>query len=356
MQQIIELIEFLTVERIIDIAIAICIVIVFKIFSGSISYFIIKLFKWDTKNKKDIKHSTFYNPLKIFITILGIYSAFLFLKKPLQFSDAVMQLVTMIFKIVSVIAFSIGLSKSFTTESVLIKKVVSKSKKPIEETTLNFILKVCRVLIYIIAIIIVISLLGVNLNGIIAGLGLGGVIITLAAQDTAKNLFGGLVIFLDKPFNVGDWIQMGEYEGTVEDITFRSTRIRTFENSVVNVPNATISDSSVINWSKMESRRYRFTLTLDLDTPLDKLNTVQQRISCMLKRHDNIIDDSIIVKFDTIGDNGINLLICSYTDSVDYMSYLEEKEKVNYKILQILKEENVKTAYDTKTVFINHSN
>lgn len=355
MQQIRDLIEFMTIERIIDVIIAVCIVILVKIFSGSISYFIIKLFKWDSKHKKEITHSAFYNPLKIFITILGIYSAFLFLKQPLQFSDTFMNWVTMIFKIVSVIAFSIGLSKSFTIESSVVKKIVSKSKRELEDSTVNFILKICRVLIYIIAIIIVISLLGVNLNGIIAGLGLGGVIVTLAAQDTAKNLFGGFVIFLDKPFSVGDWIEMGEFEGTVEDITFRSTRIRTFENSVVNVPNATISDSAVINWSKMESRRYRFTLTLELDTPLDKLNTVQERISTMLKKHNNIIDDSIIVKFDTIGDNGINLLICSYTDSVDYMSYLEEKEKINYKILQILKEENVKTAYDTKTVFINHS-
>lgn len=355
MQQIRDLIEFMTIDRIIDVIIAVCIVILVKIFSGSISYFIIKLFKWDSKHKKEITHSAFYNPLKIFITILGIYSAFLFLKQPLQFSTTFMNWITMIFKIISVIAFSIGLSKSFTTESSIVKKIVSKSKRELEDTTVSFILKICRVLIYIIAIIIVISLLGVNLNGIIAGLGLGGVIVTLAAQDTAKNLFGGFVIFLDKPFSVGDWIEMGEFEGTVEDITFRSTRIRTFENSVVNVPNATISDSAVINWSKMESRRYRFTLTLELDTPLDKLNTVQERISTMLKKHNNIIDDSIIVKFDTIGDNGINLLICSYTDSVDYMSYLEEKEKINYKILQILKEENVKTAYDTKTVFINHS-
>lgn len=355
MQQIRDLIEFMTIDRIIDVIIAVCIVILVKIFSGSISYFIIKLFKWDSKHKKEITHSAFYNPLKIFITILGIYSAFLFLKQPLQFSTTFMNWITMIFKIISVIAFSIGLSKSFTTESSIVKKIVSKSKRELEDTTVSFILKICRVLIYIIAIIIVISLLGVNLNGIIAGLGLGGVIVTLAAQDTAKNLFGGFVIFLDKPFSVGDWIEMGEFEGTVEDITFRSTRIRTFENSVVNVPNATISDSSVINWSKMESRRYRFTLTLELDTPLDKLNTVQERISTMLKKHNNIIDDSIIVKFDTIGDNGINLLICSYTDSVDYMSYLEEKEKINYKILQILKEENVKTAYDTKTVLINRS-
>ena len=146
-----------------------------------------------------------------------------------------------------------------------------KSKKNIEDSTLNFILKIVRVIIYIIAIIIVLAILGINLNGLIAGLGLGGVIVTLAAQDTAKNLFGGFIIFIDKPFIVGDWIQMDTYEGTVEDITFRSTRIRTFENSVLNVPNSKISDSSIINWSKMESRRYRFTLTLAIDTPLERL-------------------------------------------------------------------------------------
>ena len=135
-------------------------------------------------------------------------------------------------------------------------------------------------------------------------------------------------------------------------MTFRSTRIRTFENSVVNIPNSIISNSSIINWSKMESRRYRFTLNISIDTPLEKLEIVQKRIATMLKKHDNIIDDSIIVKFDSIGTNSINLLICSYTDSVDYTSYLEEKEKINYKIIQILNEENVQFAYNTEMVFV----
>lgn len=190
------------------------------------------------------------------------------------------------------------------------------------------------------------------MNGLVAGLGIGGVIVTLAAQDTAKNLFGGLVIFLDKPFIVGDWIEMEPYEGTVEDITFRSTRVRTFENSIVNIPNSIISNSSIINWSKMEKRRYRTNLCIEIDTPLEKIEKFQERVKEMLQSRDTVYDESIIVKFDEITDNGINILVCSYTDSVDYPSYLTERENINRKIMKILKEENIELAYDTKTVYM----
>ena len=220
----------------------------------------------------------------------------------------------------------------------------------------KFILKGIRFIVYVIAGFIVITELEFNLNGLVAGLGIGSVVITLAAQDTAKNLFGGLVIFLDKPFVVGDWIQVDKFEGTVEDITFRSTRVRTFENSVVNIPNAVIANDSIINWSRMEKRRNKVNLCLDLDTPLEKVQKVQQRIKEMLRQHDDVIDDTIIVRFDNITDNGINLLVCSYTNSVDYASFLEEKEKINLKIMQILKEENVELAYDTKTIFVKKEN
>ena len=218
----------------------------------------------------------------------------------------------------------------------------------------RFILKAIRVIIYIIAGFLISLELGYNLNGLVAGLGVGSVVLTLAAQDTAKNLFGGVVIFLDKPFVVGDWIQVDKYEGTVEDITFRSTRIRTFENSVANVPNSVIANDSIINWSRMEKRRNKVNLCLEIDTPLEKVIKVQNRIKEMLKQHDDVIDDTIIVRFDNITDNGINLLVLSYTNSVSYASFLEEKEKINFKIMQILKEENVELAYDTKTVYVKN--
>lgn len=355
MEQLKEWMATITSIEIIDVIIAIGIIIFFRIFSAGMSYAIIKMFKWKEKSKKKIKETAFYRPLRLFFILLGFYLAILFLKIPLQLSAEVMEWVTKIFRIVSIMVFANGLAKSFSDDSSLSRKMKEKWNQKVDDSMFLFILKVIRGIIYVIAGFIVITELGVNLNGLVAGLGIGGVIVTLAAQDTAKNLFGGLVIFIDKPFVVGDWIQMDTFEGTVEDITFRSTRVRTFENSLVNIPNSIISNASIINWSKMEKRRYKLNLTIELDTPLDKLEKFKSRVKDMLQAREAIFDDSIIVKFDTISDNGLNVLICSYTDSVDYMSYLEEKEKINYKILQILKEENVKTAYDTKTVFINHS-
>lgn len=352
MEQLVEIMEKIMSIKIVDIAIAIGIIIFFRIFSGSISYIIIRMFKWKEKNRKKIKESAFYKPLKTFFIVLGFYMAIVFLKFPLQIKDELMIWVTKIFKIISVIVFAKGLANSFSNDSSLTKKMKERWNKKIEDSMFSFILKAIRGIIYTVAGFIVITELGFDLSGLVAGLGIGGVILTLAAQDTAKNLFGGLVVFIDKPFVVGDWIQMDTFEGTVEDITFRSTRIRTFENSVVNVPNSIISNASIINWSKMEKRRYKLNLIIELDTPLEKLERFKMKVQDMLQSREAIFDDSIIVKFDTIADNGLNVLICSYTDSVDYASYLAEKEDINYKIMKILQEENIELAYDTKTVLL----
>ena len=352
MQQITDYISSISSIQIIDIIIAIGIIILFRIFSSGLAYIIIRMFKLKTRNRKKIKESAFYNPLMVFWRILGIYIAILFLKQPLNLSDEVMNVVATIFKIIIVIIFAKGLAESLTPKSSFVKRIREKNTKNVEDSMLDFILKIARALIYIIAGFIVITLLGINLNGLVAGLGIGGVIVTLAAQDTAKNLFGGMVIFIDKPFSVGDWIEMSPFEGTVEDITFRSTRVRTFENSLVNIPNSVISNSSIINWSKMEKRRYKTNLCIQIDTPLEKLEKFEKRVKEMLQEREGIYDDSIIVRFDEIKDNGINILVCSYTDSIDYPSYLAEKENINCKIMKILREENIELAYDTKTVYV----
>ena len=352
MQQIAEFVDKITAVKLMDIVVAICIIVIFRVLSSSISYGIIKLFKLKAKKGRSIKESAFYAPLKVFISTLGIYLAICFLKEPLELSAKTMAFVIKIFKIASIIIFARGLAQSFTPGSTLTHKILKRTDKQKIDSSTNFLLKLIRFVIYAIAIFLIITELGINLNGLIAGFGITGVIITLAAQDTAKNLFGGLVIFLDKPFVVGDWIQFDTYEGTVEDITFRSTRVRTFENSVVNIPNSVISNDSVINWSKMEKRRYKLNLCIQLDTPLSKIEEFEQKVYNMLEAKEAIYDDSIIVRLDGIKENGLNLLICSYTDSVDYTSYLKEVENINYKIMKMLKEEGIELAYDTKTILM----
>ena len=354
MEQLVDFWSRLTSIQIVDIIIAIAIIVFFRIFSGTFSYMIIRIFKIKSKKAKEIKESAFFKPLKVFFIILGIYLAIVFLRVPLQINDQVMDIVTKVFKIISVIEFAVGLANSFTAKTILGKKLRKGLSQKMDDTVFEFVLKITRVLIYIIAIFLVLAILEINLTGLIAGLGLGGVIITLAAQDTAKNLFGGLVIFIDKPFAVGDWIEMDNYEGTIEDITFRTTRIRTFENALVNIPNAIIADASVTNWSKMEKRRYKTNLCVELDTPLEKLELLKTRIEKMLQERESVFDDSIIVRFDQITDNGMNILIYTYTNSVSYASYLKEVEDINVKIMKILNEENIELAYDTKTVYVKN--
>ncbi len=347
-----DFIKYITSIQIVDVLIALFITIFFKIFSSTFSYIIVKMFKFKTKNKAQIKENAFYNPLRIFFAILGVYLGILFLKRPLNITNEIMNIITKIFEIIVTFAFAKGLASSFRTGSSLVKRLKKTLNTKLDDNMFDFMLKVVRVIIYVIAVFIVVAILGINLNGLVAGLGIGGIIVTLAAQDTAKNLFGGLIIFIDKPFNVGDWVQFNNFEGTIEDITFRSTRIRTFENSVVNVPNSIISEASVINWSKMEKRRYKTNLCVESSTTLEKLQKFEARVREMLQSREAIYDDSIIVRFDQITENGINILVYTYTDSVDYESYLAEVENINLKIMKILKEEDIKLAYESRNVYI----
>lgn len=354
MKQGIELIENMTTIRIVDVAIAIGIILGFRIFAGNFAYIIIRMFKIKEKRVRNIKESAFYQPLKVFFIILGFYLAVIFLKRPFDITDEIMNVADKGFIIISTIAFAKGLAKSFTSKSSFYKKMKEKANKKVDDSMFDFALKIIRGIIYTIAGFIIITALGIRLDGLIAGLGVGGVILTIAAQDTAKNLFAGLTVFLDKPFIVGDWIQVDTFEGTVEDITFRTTRIRTFENSLVNIPNAVISNTSIINWSKMEKRRYKTNLCVELDTPLEKLENFKTKIQDMLQAREAIDDDSIVVKFDNITENGLNVLICSYTNSVDYTSYIEQREEINYKIMRILEEENIKLAYQTQIIHVKN--
>ena len=352
MEQVVNFIESLKAVDIIDIIVAICLIILFKVLSPSISYMIIKIFKFNSKSKKSIKESAFYTPLKIFFTILGIYIAVVFLKKPLNLPDNVMEIVTKAFQIISVLAFAKALASSFTTKSSLIKRIRKSWKNDVEDSMLEFALKVTRVIIYLIALFIIFIILQINLNGLVAGIGIGGIIVTLAAQDTAKNIFGGIVLFIDKPFNVGDWIQTPNYEGTVEDMTFRTTRIRNFENSVVNIPNSTIADSAIINWSKMEKRRYKFSLSFPLDTTAEQMEIISNRIKEMLIKEPQVIDDDIIISFENITDNGLSLLVYMFVVPTGYNDYIMLKDKINKNIINILHNLGVELSYPSTSVYI----
>lgn len=355
MEQIVGFIENIKSVQIVDVLVAICIMVLFTVLSPSISYIIVRLFKRKSK-KKEIRNSAFYSPLKIFFSILGIYIAVVFLRESLNISKEIMEVVTKGFWIISTIAFSKALAQSFTMKSSLIIKYKETTEKDINDGMLKFSLKIVRIIIYVIAILIILIILKVNVGGIITGLGLGGVIITLAAQDTAKNIFGGIVIFLDRTFNVGDWIETQNYEGIVEGMTFRTTRIRNFENSVVNIPNSTMADTAIINWSKMEKRRYKIRLPFSFEITSEQMNMLKEKIEAMLRSNPETINDDILLSFDTISETNLSLLIDLFVKTTSYDDYERTKDKVNARILDIVHNSGMKLAYPASTVFLDNEN
>lgn len=182
---------------------------------------------------------------------------------------------------------------------------------------------------------------------------MAGVVIALAAQDIAKNLFGGVAIITDKPFIVGDFIETDKYQGTVEDITFRSTRIRTIENTLVTIPNSTLSNASIINWSKLEQRRFDVDLNLPLETNSEKVENIISKLNFVLNSNEEVVKDSVRINFNKITTEGINIWIYLYTTNTAYDDYFRFKQDINGSVLKVLETEQVKLAYPGRSVYVH---
>jgi len=184
---------------------------------------------------------------------------------------------------------------------------------------------------------------------------LGGLAFALAAQDTAANVFGGIMIILDKPFSVGDWIYTPSVEGTVEEISFRSTKVRTFAHALVTVPNSVIANEALTNWSRMGKRRVTFKLDVKFTTPVESLQQALAKIRTMLQTHPEIHQDVIFVHFDQFTESGLGLFLYFFTRTTKWGEFLQVKEDVNFKILEILREEGVEIALPGRSIYVENA-
>lgn len=346
--EITETFKNLSLENIIDIGIGLAIIVIFKILSSSFAYILVKMFKFKVKDKKKIKENGFYKPLKTFFALLGIYIGAIVLKLP----DNIFSVITKIFRICIILLTAKGFANLFDSSSESFSRIREKLHMNGTDTTVNFFSKIAKGLIYIVAAFIVIAEFGYDLSGLVTGLGISSVVIALAAQDVAKSILAGLSIISDRPFDIGDYIEVDTYAGTVEDITFRTTRIRDVNNQVVILPNSFLTTTSIINATKREKRRYNLVLTLELNTPLEKVSALTENIKMALNTHPNVIKDNIRVFFDTISDNGIDISINFYTDITDITDFLKFKEDINYALLEMINQAQIELAYPSQSIYL----
>ncbi|QNO16045.1 mechanosensitive ion channel family protein [Alkalicella caledoniensis] len=304
-----------------------------------------------TKTTLDTKIVTaFRKPVKNFIFFLGLFFALRDLSLSKEYYDVVVKL----FRSTVIILITSGFYNLSSTSSALFTKLNEKLDFDIDRILIPIISKAIRFILVAISASIIAQEWGYDVNGFVAGLGIGGLAFALAAQDSLSNFFGGIVIILDKPFSIGDWILTPNVEGTVEDINFRSTKVRTFAHALVTVPNATLAKNPITNWSKMGRRRISFNLGVTYTTPREKLATCVTRIDSMLKNHSDIHPETIFVNFDSFNSSSLDIFIYCFTNTTVWGEFLKVKEDVNFKIMDILEQEGVSVAFPSRSLYFEN--
>ncbi|RYD06096.1 hypothetical protein N752_06090 [Desulforamulus aquiferis] len=339
-------------ETIENIGISIAILLIFLIFRKLFTKYVFQLFLKISKRTPTefFTHLclSFENPVRWLFLILGIYVSIGYFPYIEQSNHIFQKLIRS--SIIIIIAW--GLYNLSSVSSLLFTKINERTNLEVDKILIPFISKAIRFVIVAISFSIIAQEFDYDVNGFVAGLGLGGLAFALAAKDSIGNLFGGIVIITEKPFSIGDWISTPSVEGTVEDITFRSTRIRTFSQALVTVPNATLANENITNWSRMGKRRITFNLGVNYDTPKSKLENTINKIKDFLKNHPHIHQDTIFVTFDHFNENSLDIFLYFFTNTTVWEDYLKIKEDINFSIMQILENEGVSIAFPSRTLYL----
>ena len=219
---------------------------------------------------------------------------------------------------------------------------------------LNLSSSVMRMIIVVFCFLTIAQEWDYDMSGVIAGLGLGGLALAMASKDSLSNIFGGFVILTDKPFTIGDWINASGYEGGVENVSFRSTRIRTADQGIVYVPNTSLANVPITNFSRRQRRRANFKIALDYGTNKEQLAECIRRIKELLDGHDNLThnDGDILVAFSDYSDSSLNIQIIYFVATASYNEYMLTNNDINFSIMDIVKEAGTNFAVPNRRLHL----
>jgi len=228
----------------------------------------------------------------------------------------------------------------------------TQTESKLDDSLVPLLRTAVRLFVTFVGLLFVLQNLDINVSSLIAGLGLGGLAIALAAQDTVRNLLGGVTIFADKPFEVGDWVVVDGVEGTVEAVGFRSTRVRTFYNSLISVPNGNLMDSGIDNMGQRRWRRYKTTLGVAYHTKPDQLQAFVEGIRAIIQANPGMRQDYYIVEFHGFGATSLDILVYCFIDAEDWNEELRTRHVLNLDIMRLAESLQVEFAFPTQTLHI----
>ena len=349
--EFIDYIKNLQREQVIEMLIAIVVVILFFVMGSFIAYGILRIF-YKKDNREQIRDSKLYKNLRDFIYITGLYVGSRILSLTIEHDQFIAKLyrIAIIWTVANVVCGVFEVQEALNEKFELQKKYFKRNRK---DRFMTVIAKdITRIVVYIAASYLTLKEFNYDLGGLATGLGIVGAVVALAAQDVVKQLIAGVAIVSDKPFEMGDWIEANGVEGTVEEISWRSTKIRNLEDLVITIDNNVLLASNVVNWGKIQKRVYKSNIRLPLETPERDVEKVINRIRFILKYNNEVVRDSISVELLTIQNDALEIevyLDSTVTDLNDFKAFCN---KINLTILNILETQVINLSYPGQNIYI----
>ena len=291
-------------------------------------------------------------PLTVLIWLLGITFAADIASQ--EYEAAIFRIVDPLRNVGVISSFAWFLNRFINRAEAHYLEARSEAGEPFDRTTADAVAKLLRITIIVIAFLILLQTLGFSVAGVLAFGGVGGIVVGFAARDLLANFFGGLMIYMDRPFEVGDWIRSPdkEIEGTVENIGWRLTRIRTFDKRPLYVPNSVFTNIAVENPQRMTNRRIYETIGIRYEDA-GKMAAITRDVKQMLREHPEIdTRQTMIVNFVEYAPSSLDFFVYTFTKTTEWIRFHEIKEDVMLKILEIIEKNGAESAFPTSTIHI----
>ena len=290
-------------------------------------------------------------PVSVFFQILLWYGAVYLLVLP-KSPVNIQVFVTQGLQLALCIAFTWAVLCVIDVVTNALSRITDQTESKLDDQLMPMIRKTLKTIVFLAAMVMIIQNLGYSVTSMIASLGVGGLALALAAKDTVANVFGSVIVFTDRPFQVGDWVQFSGIEGTVEEVGFRTTQIRRFDKSQVTVPNAVFSSTPIVNHSRRPIRRISMDVGLSYETNAEQMRQILEDIRTMIKEHPDIDSGFHFVNFVTFGDSSLNIRLYCFSKTTVWKRYLLIQEDVMLKIMELVEARGLEIAFPTRTVYL----
>ncbi|MEM8601594.1 MAG: mechanosensitive ion channel family protein [Bacteroidota bacterium] len=239
--------------------------------------------------------------------------------------------------------------------AMVAERASDKTSTRVDDQIVPLMRKTLKVFVAVTAAVMAVQHLGFSVTSLIASLGIGGLALALAAQDTVANFFGSVVIFADQPFQLGDWVAIGDQEGEIEEVGFRTTRLRRDDHALISIPNNTFTSAQVINFSTRDRRRMKVEVKLPLDAAPHQVERVIEGIRATMAQQDALRTETLAVYLAEIGDDGIIVEGKAYSQTASIRPYRAARQTILLEAMRLVRAEGLHLASTGRTIYVHEA-